>query len=124
LELDESYDKGAAHEFFIAYEGGRPGGNLEAARRHYQRALELSGGERASTHLALAETVTVPQQNYAEFRALLAAARAVPPDRVPSLRLVNTLAQRRACWLESRIPELFVDIDTVEEPSCAELRIS
>ncbi|MEE8533333.1 MAG: TRAP transporter TatT component family protein, partial [Alphaproteobacteria bacterium] len=102
---------GAAHEFFIPYEGSRPGGSAEEARRHYRRALALSGGARASVYLALAEAVTVPEQNLAEFRDLVAAALTVDPDAVPALRLANTLARRRAQWLESRIPELFVDAD-------------
>lgn len=111
LELDENYELGAAHEFMISYEGSRPGGNRQAARRHYRRALELSQGARASTHLALAESVTIREQNLKEFRALIAAALAVEPDLVPQLRLANTIAQHRAKWLESRIPELFVETD-------------
>ncbi len=115
LELDETYRSGAAHEFFISYEGGRPGGSAERAREHYRRALELSDGVRASVHLALAETVAVPEQNLAEFRSLIAAALAVDPERAPEIRLVNTIAGRRARWLESRIPELFVDAGVTEK---------
>ena len=111
LELDETFERGVAHEFFISYEGGRPGGSAAQARRHYQRALDISGDLRASVHLALAEAVTVKEQNLAEFRSLIAAALAVDPDRTPELRLVNTIARRRAQWLESRIPDLFVDAD-------------
>ena len=120
LELDETYDRGAAHEFFIAYEGSRPsamGGSPERARQHYRRALELSAGERASVHLALAETVAVREQNLTEFRDLLEAALAVDPDKVPALRLANTLAHRRAQWLMSRIPDLFIEADQPKEKS-------
>lgn len=115
LELDEHYELGAADEFFIAYEGSRPGGSASRAREHYRRALEISGGRRASVHLALAEAVTVREQNLAEFRALIAAALAVDPDRTPHLRLVNTLARRRALWLDTRIPSLFVEANSTEE---------
>jgi predicted anti-sigma-YlaC factor YlaD len=114
LELDEKFDRGVAHEFFISYEGGRPGGSVGRAREHYRRALEISGGLRASVHLALAEAVTIREQNIAEFRALIGAALAVDPDKVPSLRLANTIAQRRARWLQTRIPELFVTADNEE----------
>lgn len=114
LELNEDFDRGAAHEFFVAYEGGRPGGSASRAREHYRRALEISGGLRASVHLALAESVTIQEQNLGEFRALLEAALAVDPDKVSSLRLANTIAQRRARWLQTRIPELFVIADTPE----------
>ena len=114
IELDEAYEGGAAHEFFIAYEGGRPGGSAGRAREHYVRALELSGGARASVHLALAEAVATRQQDLAEFRGLIGAALAIDPDLRPELRLVNTIAQKRARWLESRIPDLFLEASDEE----------
>jgi predicted anti-sigma-YlaC factor YlaD len=109
LELDEAYDAGAIHEFFVTYEGSRPGGDLDAAQRHYERALELSRGARASLYLALAEGVCVQRQNVAEFRTLIQRALAVDPNGVADWRLVNTVAQRRAVWLQSRIPDWFID---------------
>jgi hypothetical protein len=115
LELDERYDLGAAHEFFISYESSRPGGSAQRARDHYRRALEISGGQRASVHLALAETVAVREQNLSEFRALLAAALAVEPERNPQLRLTNAIAQRRATWLQSRISHLFLEVEARKE---------
>ncbi len=115
IELDESYEEGAAHEFFISYEGSRPGGSNGRAREHYRRALEVSGGRRASTHLALAEAVAVSEQNLTEFRALLEAALAVDPDRVPRLRLSNTIARESAAWLKGRIPELFLEAGLEED---------
>lgn len=115
LELDEEYDLGSAHEFFIAYEGSRPGGSVGQARQHYRRALEISGGRRASVHLALAEAVAVREQGLEEFRALLAATLAVDPNTLPHLRLANTLARRRALWLDTRIPYLFLEAGHTEE---------
>jgi len=114
LEVDEGFDGGSAHEFFITYEGSRPGGSAAEARSHYRRALELSKGERASVHLALAEAVSEREQKQQEFRDLLRAALAVDPDKVPDLRLVNTIAIRRAHWLEERIPDLFVGASLTE----------
>lgn len=108
LDLDDAYGEGSAHEFFVAYEAGRPGGSLVAARAHYRRALELSGGERASVYLALAESVSVAEQDVAEFRALLDQAREIDPDEQPESRLLNIIAQERADWLETQIPELFL----------------
>ncbi len=59
-------------------------------------------------YLALAESVSVPEQNVKEFRAMLAAARAIDPDAVPEIRLVNVIARERAEWLEAKIPDLFL----------------
>lgn len=109
IELDETFADGAAQEFFVSYEAGRPGGSLEKARKHYERALELSGGARASVYLALAESVSVSDQNVGEFRAMLERARAIDPDERPETRLLNVIAQERAEWLETQIPELFLE---------------
>lgn len=114
LEVDEAFDQGAAHELFITIEASRPDGSLSSARAHYLRAVALSGGRRATAHVALAEAVAVREQNLGEFRAQLAAALAIDPDAAPQLRLANVLAQRRARWLESRIPDLFIDADRKE----------
>lgn len=111
LALDETYGRGAAHEFFISFEGVRPGGSLEMARRHYERALALSGGARASVYVALAESVAVREQDLGRFRSLIAAALAVDRDKEPSERLANVVSQRRARWLQAHEPELFVDAD-------------
>jgi hypothetical protein len=115
LEIDETYERGSAHEFLISYEGGRPGGSPGLARQHYRRALELSSGQRASVHLALAEAVSIQEQNLTEFKSLIGAALAVEPDKVPNLRLVNVIAGRRALWLETRIADLFLDAPGTEK---------
>jgi hypothetical protein len=115
LELDETYDRGAAHEFFVSYEASRPGGSADKARDHYRRALELSNGTRASLHLALAESVAVQDQDLPRFQELLGLALAVDPDGVPELRLVNTIARRRAERLGTRVTELFLVANLEEE---------
>ncbi len=57
------------------------------------------------------EVVAVQQQNLVEFRLLLRETLAIDPDEIPELRLENTIAQRRAKWLETRIPVLFVNVE-------------
>ena len=111
LALDETFEAGAIHDFFIAYEGGRAkvGGSLAEARKHLDRALELSRGHRASPLVSFAEAVSVARQDKAEFKQLLDRALAVDPNAAPEFRLANVLAQRRARWLLGRTDELFVD---------------
>ncbi|MFN7986978.1 MAG: TRAP transporter TatT component family protein [Thermoanaerobaculia bacterium] len=112
LELDESFGQGAIHDFFIAYDGGRPpsaGGSVERARAHFARAVAISSGKRAAPYVSLAETVSVGTQDRAEFEALLKKALAVDPDAAPQLRLANTVAQRRASWLLARADQLFLE---------------
>lgn len=112
LELDESYERGAIHTFLIGYEAvrqGAPGDPAERARRHFVRAMEISGGGDAAPLVALAEAVCVPQQQRGEFEALLERALGLDPDRDPSNRLANLVAQRRARWLLSRTGRLFTE---------------
>jgi len=112
LELDERFGDGALHCFFIAYEMNRPGGTGNAAdraRRHFDRALALSGGRQAAPWVALAEAVCVQQQDFKGFRAALEKALAVDPDARPEWRLVNLVLQRRAKWLLGRADQLFLN---------------
>lgn len=111
LDVDETFRQGAAHEFMISFEASRPGGSIEEARRHYRRAVELSDGNRASVYLALAESVSVAEQDVNEFRSMLAAAEAVNIDENPDDRLLNVVAQQRAKWLEGRIQDLFLVVE-------------
>jgi predicted anti-sigma-YlaC factor YlaD len=111
LELNESYDNGAIHGFLISYEMSRPGAPGDAAaraRKHFDRALELSGGKDASPLVALAEAVTIQTQNVKEFESLLNRALAIDPQSDPERQLVNTVMQRRARWLLSCKTDLFL----------------
>jgi predicted anti-sigma-YlaC factor YlaD len=113
LALNEGYDDGAIHEYFIAFEGGRPeamGGSAEKARRHFERAMALSGGKKVSPLVSFAETVSVRTQNRKEFldlldRALAFDARSAAPEH----RMGNLVSQRRARWQKGRVDELFLD---------------
>ena len=111
LALDEGYERGSVHDFFISYEGGRRsvGGSVTEARQHLERALALSGGHRAWPLVNFAETVSVGAQDRKEFETLLRQALAVDPDAVPQVRVANLVAQRRARWLLGRADELFVE---------------
>ena len=110
MALNESWDGGTLHEFFIAYDGGRSaamGGSIERARKHFARALELSGGLRASPYVSLAETVCVAEQKRDEFKQLLDKALAIDADQKPEWRLVNLIIQRKARRLKERMEDLF-----------------
>jgi predicted anti-sigma-YlaC factor YlaD len=112
LELDEGFGLGAIHDFYIAYEGGRPasaGGSIDRARENLARALQLSGGHRAAPLVSFAETVDVGIQDRAEFEKLLNRALAVDVNAVPEQRLANIIAQQRARWLLSRKDRLFLE---------------
>ena len=111
LELDEAYDLGSIHDFFISWESGRSsiGGSIEQAKAHFDRAVALSRGRRASPYVTYAESVSVAQQNKAEFTEMLEKALAVDSSSPTDQRLANLLAQKRARWLLGRQEELFIE---------------
>lgn len=112
LELDETYEQGAIHGFLVTYETARQGGKgvpAERARRHFERAVELTGGRLASPYVAYAESVSVNKQDRREFEALLHRALAVDVEAKPEWRLANLIMQRRARWLLSRTDQLFLE---------------
>ncbi len=111
LELDEDFDRGAIHGVLISYEMARQGVTGDPAlrsKKHFDRAMKLSGGKLASPLVSFAESVSVQNQNRAEFQALLDQALAINPDAVPESRLQNLVAQRRARWLLSRVDDLII----------------
>jgi predicted anti-sigma-YlaC factor YlaD len=117
LELDEGFDDGAIHEFFIAYEGGRSeamGGSPARAQMHFNRVVALTQGMKASPYVSLASSVAVKKQDYSAFKELLEQAVAVDPDAVPRWRLSNILAQEKARWLFQRRSQLFLDYQETE----------
>lgn len=111
LELDETFDRGAIHSFLITYEMSRKQVSGDAAarsRRHFQRAVELSGGRLAAPFVALAEAVCVPKQDRGEFESLLKRAAAIDVNAQPQWRLANLVMQRRARWLLARADDLIL----------------
>jgi len=110
LALDEGYDMGALHDFFISWDAGHAtaGGSIKTAREHFARAKVLARGQRVSPFVNLAESVSVTEQNKKEFEDLLNEALAIDISvAAPEQKLANVIAQRRAKWLLSRINELF-----------------
>jgi predicted anti-sigma-YlaC factor YlaD len=110
LVLDETFDDGAIHEFFVTYEASRSeaqGGGPAVARQHYQRAVAISGGKKLAPLVNFAESVLVQVQDRAEFTRLLREVVRADPGAEPRLTLSNVLAQRRARLLLAHVEDLF-----------------
>jgi hypothetical protein len=110
LALDETWENGSLHDFFISWEAAHAsgGGSLDAARTHYERSRALAAGKRVSPMVSYAETVMVAQQDRKEFEALLNEALQFDTTRAPREQtLPNALALRRAKWLLQRADDLF-----------------
>ena len=112
MELDETFDNGALHVFFISYEMSRRNiseGAEERAKKHFQRAVELSNGTQASPYVAMAESYYIPMQDRQKFKLLLETALVIDVDEHKDTRLANLIMQRRASFLLSKIDEYFVE---------------
>lgn len=120
LALDESYESGAVHEAMIVLEAlpEMMGGSRQRAREHFERALALGHGGRATPFVMFAENVSVQTQDRSEFLRLLHQALEVDPDRNPQNRLETLVIQRKARTLLARADDLFFEPDTlnVKEP--------
>ena len=118
LALNEGFDDGAIHAYFITYEMSRPGGTGDPAarsRQHFERALVLTKGLQAGPMVSFAEAVCVQKQDLKQFEALLKQALTINVDAKPEWRLANLVMQRRAKWLLSRTDQLFLRTAPAEE---------
>jgi len=110
-QLDPDFDRGSLDTFLISYEMGRPGARNPSveARGFFERAVQLSGGQRASPYVALAENVSVRAQKRSEFVNTLQQALAIDAEAQPQWRLENEIMQRRARWLLTQTDQLFIE---------------
>ena len=119
LELNADYGNGALHEFFIAFDGSRPdamGGSIARARDHFDRAVILTKGAKASPYVSLAENISVRLQDFGEFNTLINRALSIDLNAEPQYRLENILSQRRAKWLMAHREDLFLNTEESVKP--------
>jgi predicted anti-sigma-YlaC factor YlaD len=115
LMLQEDYNRGALHQIMISLEAlpEAMGGSTARARKHFERAIELSERLDPYPYVTLAASVALPAQNRAEFVTLLEHAVSIDPDKVPETRLPTLIAQKRAHYLLGRVDELFLPAEEV-----------
>lgn len=112
VALDPGWGDGMLRELLMAYELARPGGGPAAiarARALFDQIVAETRGRHAAPFVSLAESVSVQEQNRAEFVRLLEQALAIDTAKTPKNRLANVVMQERARWLLSRIDELFLE---------------
>lgn len=108
LALDEAFEEGAIHEFFVSWDAAQGGPDgLARARAHFDRAIALSKGRKLGVLVSYAESVSVRRQDRAEFTRLLEQVLAHDVEADQEHRLANVLAQRRARLLLNHVEDLF-----------------
>jgi hypothetical protein len=117
-ELDPDFNAGALDEFFMLFYASLPvdlGGDKSLVPVFYKRALEKSHGLSAGTYLSWAEVVSIPAQDYPDFKEHIQAALAVDVKKNPDNKLVNILAQRKARYYLKNANLFFIDTDDETE---------
>ncbi|WP_024302648.1 TRAP transporter TatT component family protein [Pseudogulbenkiania sp. MAI-1] len=112
LVLDEAWGEGALQVLAGGLAMVRPGAagqRAAAARRHFERAMELAGNRQAAPFVVYAESVALPAGRRDEFTRLLDAALRVDVAAAPDVRLANAVFQRRARWLLGQAEQFFPD---------------
>ncbi len=107
----DTWSDGAAHGILLTFYGSAPadiGGSEQKAREEFTRLVEISKGLLAGPYVGLATTVSVKNQNAAEFRELLGKALAIDVNADPANRLVNIITQRHARWLLDHVGNFFI----------------
>jgi predicted anti-sigma-YlaC factor YlaD len=114
-ELNPDYNSGALDEFMLIFHSSIPevmGGDKSRIETHFQRAVEKSKGLTAGPYVTYAQSVSIPSQNYDKFKEMLEKALSIDPDKDPSNRLVNIMAQQKAQYLLDNAAFYFIDFDT------------
>lgn len=110
LQLDEAFQQGAVHTFFISFEMSSPtrhGDKAARAKEHFDRAVALSKGHLAAPYVSYAENVMAATRNRDEFSSLLRTALKIDVNAEPGSRLQNLVFQGRARWLLGRVDKIF-----------------
>ena len=100
LRIDETFDKGSPHMYLGILNTLRPpalGGEPEKGRKHFERALEISGGNNLGAKVAMAEhyaRITYDRELHDKLLEEVIAAD--PDDGAGTFTLMNVMAQRRA----------------------------
>lgn len=109
LELAPTYYYGGPHRYFGVYYCIVPefsGGDLEKAKIHFKRALQMAP-HYAGTKVLWASELAVRTQERELFERLLEEVLAMSVDVIPELRPETAIEQARARELLARIDELF-----------------
>ncbi len=110
LELDEEFYYGGPHLFMGMWLASRPaiaGGDLQKAKGHFLRALDLGKGKFLMAYVYYADNYARRAMDKDLFVSTLKKVLDTPADIVPELTLVNTMAKKKAKELLTRVDEFF-----------------
>lgn len=107
---DSSYFYGGAHFFLGALYGSRPkvlGGNPDEAKKHFEKCLQINGGNFLMSYVYYARTYAVQIQDQNLFEELISKVDEASIDILPEARLSNAIAKKKAEKLRNQLIDLF-----------------
>jgi len=110
LELDEGFYYGGPHLFMGVLLASKPriaGGDLEKARAHFLKAFDLGQRKFLMAYVYYADAYARKVLDKELFTSTLQSVLEAPVDRTPELTLLNTVAQKKAKELLTRVKEYF-----------------
>jgi len=110
LELDEAFYYGGAHIFMGVLDASRPrvaGGDLDRARDHFLKAIELGDGKFLMARVYYADYYAKKAFDRELFISILEKVLEIPADITPELTLLNTVAHTKAKELLDQVDEYF-----------------
>jgi hypothetical protein len=110
LVLDEAFYYGGAHGFMGILEASKPrmaGGDLNRARDHFLRAIDLGDGNFLMTQVYYANYYAKKAFDRELYLSTLAEVLNTPADIVPELTLLNTVAHTKAQKMIGEVDEQF-----------------
>jgi len=110
LELDEAFYYGGAHIFMGVLDASKPrvaGGDLNRARDHFLKAIELGDGKFLMARIYYADYYAKKVLDRELFISILEKVRKIPADIPPELTLLNTVAHTKAKEMLNQVDEYF-----------------
>ena len=110
LELDEAFYYGGAHIFMGVLDASRPrvaGGDLDRARDHFLKAIELGDGKFLMARVYYADYYAKKAFDRELFISILEKVLEIPADITPELTLLNSVAHTKAKEMLDQADEYF-----------------
>jgi len=110
LVLDSAFYHGGAHIFMGILVASKPrivGGDLNVAREHFQKAVELGGGKYLMAKIYFAEYYARKAFDRELYLETLEEVLATPADTEPELTLINSVAHARTRKMIAEADEHF-----------------
>jgi predicted anti-sigma-YlaC factor YlaD len=113
-EIDPGWGNGTLDEMFFTLYSSLPGalgGDAKMAESAFKKAEEKSGGRHTGLYITYATSISVPNQNYTEFKAMLNKAIAINPSDDKDAALVNKINIKKAKYLLQNARYYFIEVD-------------